>query len=495
MRELTMLLAAVLVLSGLSSALAAPLKVCMVSGSFEYDSDTSLTLFKEYLEAGYDVEVTFLKATSWTAIPGLEALDNCDVAFFFTRRLKVDGEQLERIKRYSNAGRPIVAARTASHGFQNALEFDKEVLGGNYHGHFGNGPTTKTVFAKGAENHPVLDGVMPIHSRYSLYKNEPIAEDTQPLMRGATPFSDGYQPVTWTRVHNGGRVFYTSLGGVGDFENNSFKRMLANALFWTAERDVARKPLPDVPRRSKPEGTLILKLRTRTEEDNWAEKTIEKEIPVAEVAVLICDMWDKHWCTFASERCEEIAKRINTVLEAARGKAVQIVHAPSGTMDFYIDTPQRRRMEFAPKVDPPEPLDISDPPLPIDDSDGGCPDDEVQYSAWTRQSPHIEIGEFDGISDDGREVYSFMQQEGIKHLIIMGVHTNMCVLGRSFAIRQMTRWGVQCYLVRDLTDTMYNPAKPPHVSHDEGTELVIQHIEKYWCPSLLSKDLVAALPQ
>jgi hypothetical protein len=57
----------------------------------------------------------------------------------------------------------------------------------------------------------------------------------------------------------------------------------------------------------------------------------------------------------------------------------------------------------------------------------------------------------------------------------------------------MTRWGVKCILVRDLTDAMYNPAQAPHVSHADGTELVIEYIEKYWCPSTVSKDLMAAL--
>jgi hypothetical protein len=81
----------------------------------------------------------------------------------------------------------------------------------------------------------------------------------------------------------------------------------------------------------------------------------------------------------------------------------------------------------------------------------------------------------------------------MKNLLIMGVHTNMCVLGRTFAIRQMTRWDVRCVLVRDLTDTMYNPRMRPFVSHDEGTELVIQHVEKYLCPTLTSQDLLTAL--
>ena len=57
------------------------------------------------------------------------------------------------------------------------------------------------------------------------------------------------------------------------------------------------------------------------------------------------------------------------------------------------------------------------------------------------------------------------------------------------------KWGLNCALVRDLTDTMYDPKMPPKVAHDEGTELVVQHIEKYWCPSLLSTNLVSGLPQ
>ena len=37
---------------------------------------------------------------------------------------------------------------------------------------------------------------------------------------------------------------------------------------------------------------------------------------------------------------------------------------------------------------------------------------------------------------------------------------------------------------------MYDPRQPPYVSHTRGTELVIEHIEKYWCPSIESADLM-----
>jgi hypothetical protein len=162
-------------------------------------------------------------------------------------------------------------------------------------------------------------------------------------------------------------------------------------------------------------------------------------------------------------------------------------------MGFYADSPARQRMIEVPQIEPPPSLERLDPPLPIDDSDGGSDTGEKPWhKAWTRQHPAIEIDpRSDGLTDSGREVYSYMQHRGIAHLILMGVHTNMCVLNRSFAIKQMVRWGVSVVLARDMTDAMYNPAMPPYVSHEQGTELVIGYIEKFWCPTIHSRDLLA----
>jgi hypothetical protein len=129
--------------------------------------------------------------------------------------------------------------------------------------------------------------------------------------------------------------------------------------------------------------------------------------------------------------------------------------------------------------------------LPIDDSDGGSDTGETGwYTAWTRQHPDIRIADEDLISDDGAEIYSAICDAKINTVAITGVHTNMCVLNRSFGIKNLVRWGVDTVLVRDLTDAMYNPAMPPYVSHRRGTELVIEHIEQYWCPTITSSELL-----
>jgi nicotinamidase-related amidase len=218
------------------------------------------------------------------------------------------------------------------------------------------------------------------------------------------------------------------------------------------------------------------------------------QIDPKKTAVVVCDMWDDHWCKSAAARCGELAKKADPVLKACRDRGMTIVHAPSDCMTFYVDHPARKRMLAVKKVALPKEKEITCPPLPIDDSDGGCDDDKPvkSFKAWTRQHAAIAIDpERDYVSDNGHEVYSMMKEKGITTLIVLGVHTNMCVLNRTFAIKQMVKWGVEVYLVRDLTDAMYNPKMRPNVSHERGTELVIEFIERYWCPTIESKQLLA----
>jgi nicotinamidase-related amidase len=248
---------------------------------------------------------------------------------------------------------------------------------------------------------------------------------------------------------------------------------------------------------------LRTKLRRSGEDGTEVFDTVEAAAswPSAETAIVVCDMWNQHWCRGATARVEELAPRMNEVLHRARERGVFIIHAPSGTLTFYADTPQRCLAQEAPAAHPPDTIDAinawhsldpaKEPPLPIDDSDGGC--DDVPpcpaHYPWTRQHATLDIAMGDAISDQGDEVYNLLRHRGITRVIVMGVHTNMCVLGRPFSIRRLVSLGFQVALMRDMTDTMYNSRMTPYVDHFRGTDLVIEHIEKYWCPTLTSADL------
>jgi len=216
-------------------------------------------------------------------------------------------------------------------------------------------------------------------------------------------------------------------------------------------------------------------------------------------AVVVCDMWDKHWCPSAAARVVEMAPRVDRLLTELRRRGVLIIHCPSGTMEFYADTPQRRRAQQAPPVETAVPLrgwchlDVErEGRLPIDDSKGGCNTPGVRpKKVYTRQIASIHIAPDDAVAD-GVDVFYLMRQRGIENVMILGVHTNMCVLGRPFGIRQMVYQGMNVALVRDLTDAMYDPRQWPYVSHFRGTELVIEHIEAHWCPTITSADVLGA---
>jgi type 1 glutamine amidotransferase len=198
-----------------------------------------LGIFSDYLRKSYSVErnqpfdTAMIIYKSEDDAQSLKPIETADVILVFTRRLNTEGEELERFKAYCAQGRPIVGVRTASHAYQSWLAFDKEVLGGNYQGHYGSGPIVQVEVNNSAKEHPVLQGVSSFKSYGSLYKNMPIASDATLLLVGRT--EEQTEPLAWARLNRGGRVFYTSLGHQRDFkEEKNFLRLLANGIFWAA---------------------------------------------------------------------------------------------------------------------------------------------------------------------------------------------------------------------------------------------------------------------
>jgi nicotinamidase-related amidase/type 1 glutamine amidotransferase len=239
----------------------------------------------------------------------------------------------------------------------------------------------------------------------------------------------------------------------------------------------------------------------------------------AQTALIVCDMWDLHHCHQAVLRGKELTPALERVLANARARGVTIIHAPSGCVDTYASHPARQRTLATPisknvpdgmtqwcyKI-PQEEAGV----YPIDQSAGG-EDDELQEHAdwaaeltklgrdpkapWKSQCDGLTIDPArDFISDRGDEVWSILEAKGIKHVILTGVHTNMCVLGRPFGLRRMVQAGVSTVLMSDMTDTMYDPRCSPFVSHFTGTDLIVDHIERHVCPTITSDQLLGGEP-
>lgn len=268
---------------------------------------------------------------------------------------------------------------------------------------------------------------------------------------------------------------------------------------------------------------IALKLRSRQETASGSGRfhTVHRDEvwDGRQTAVIVCDMWDLHDCLNAVRRTTEMAPRMNSVLKEARRRGAIIIHAPSSCMDTYQQHPARLRARNTPRSED-LPKDIGswcyripseeNGTYPIDQSDGGSDDDPAEHAEWLKkltamgrnpkapwksQTDLLDIDrERDFISDSGEEIWSILEQHNRDNVILMGVHTNMCVLGRPFGLRQMARNGRNVVLMRDMTDTMYNPAMRPYVSHFTGTDLIVEHIEKWVCPTITSDQLLGGKP-
>ncbi len=266
--------------------------------------------------------------------------------------------------------------------------------------------------------------------------------------------------------------------------------------------------------------TLNTRHRVKDASGHWAVSQQKVLWNAKETAVIVCDMWDLHHCKNAVGRVGEMTPRMNNFLNKARKNGSFIIHAPSSCTGFYDGHPSRQRALNAPKAkNYPKAIESwcnwidkveEQQGYPIDHSDGGEDDDPTEHAAWAkhlseigrnprspwkRQVEGIDIDpKYDAISDNGFEIWNLLEARKIKNVMLVGVHTNMCVLGRPFGLRNMTRNGKNVLLVRDLTDAMYNPARWPYVNHFRGTELVVEHIEERVCPTTTSDQLLGGKP-
>ena len=135
---------------------------------------------------------------------------------------------------------------------------------------------------------------------------------------------------------------------------------------WVSPLTAAEKPAEPtkdvkteaLAKRPRVPGRLSVTLRDRqkTSAGKVRERTRKVEWTAAEAAVIICDMWNGHYCLLAAQRVDAMAPRMNRVITAARAHGMLIIHAPSGCMDVYAKTAHRWRMKLAPAAKPPIPL-------------------------------------------------------------------------------------------------------------------------------------------
>merc|ERR1712217_92651 len=191
---------------------------------------------------------------------------------------------------------------------------------------------------------------------------------------------------------------------------------------------------------------------------------------------------------------------MNQTLAAARALGIHIIFAPSDCQNYYTTNPARKNVFALPNVTVPEWKPKKVPQMPLDTShNAGCDVNSPQGSPWTHQIDTLTITDKDFLitSVEGQaeqELINVIRNQSIKNLIYMGVHENMCIVDRPFAIQKVVSWGWDATIVavvRELTDVMYTPQDRPYVSHEDGVKLQTAWIEKFLVSSMSMYDILA----
>ena len=189
-------------------------------------------------------------------------------------------------------------------------------------------------------------------------------------------------------------------------------------------------------------------------------------------ALVICDVWDTHWCATARAQADELAPRIDRAAAAVRRDGGVVIHAPSQTDPFYeASVPYRRAKDLArPLVPQRRPPLVG---LPVYDTcpcDPPCPPPDETGAAWPwpwrRQHEAIQIADTDFIAcDDGDVVHGIVAPVGFA-VALCGLHLDRCILDRPFGAKALWAAGIDVVILEDLTEP----------THPSDRQLVLDRI-------------------
>ncbi len=265
--------------------------VVLIAADQEYRSEQSLPMLAGVLSQRHGFDCTVLFSVNekgevdptlpapfkkedkrkYHKIPGLEKLADADCVIWLSRFMQLPDDQLKHFHDYFDSGKPLIALRTANHGFWRGTRYFKdgkqvslrEMLGGSFMGHHGgwHRESTRGEIVKENKSHPILKGVSDIWGPSDVYRchNEksPMPEGCKTLVLGQ-PLIDLNEdskpnirkqplPIAWTKTWKGNqgkesKIFHFTMGSAKDFENEGVRRMTVNAVYWGLGLDASIDP-------------------------------------------------------------------------------------------------------------------------------------------------------------------------------------------------------------------------------------------------------------
>ena len=189
--------------------------VVLIAGDEEYRSEEAMPMLGKLLAERHgftctvlfsqNPETTEIDPTNQTNIPGMHLLEKADLVILGLRFRELPDQDMKYFDDYFKAGKPFIALRTSTHGFNYSRHkdspyakysfnakgdwqggFGQEVLGEtwvNHHGHHGK-ESARGLIVKENAQHPVMIGVDDVWGPTDVYGVTHLPGDAKVLMQG-----------------------------------------------------------------------------------------------------------------------------------------------------------------------------------------------------------------------------------------------------------------------------------------------------------------------
>ena len=230
-------------------------------------------------------------------------------------------------------------------------------------------------------------------------------------------------------------------------------------------------------------------------EANTRAAWLEWKIPVSQTALVLVDVWQRHYIKDPEYRAEEIInKKLLPLLVSLRKSGVKIIHAPSPevavTHPNWIKMQSREQIYSKHDEWPPEEFLSSTGAfkpfaMPYE------PMEEVRSKmAPLTFHPKVLPLKDEPVVANGIELHEYLKKNKLLFILYAGFNTNACIINRDYGTTRMRDRGYKIILVRDCTTGMESKETQATMAQTNGT---ILNLEMFGCFTVTSAEITEGL--
>jgi nicotinamidase-related amidase len=222
---------------------------------------------------------------------------------------------------------------------------------------------------------------------------------------------------------------------------------------------------------------------------DWLEKNtsyahLDWAIPLSQSALVLVDVWQRHYLKDTEERSEIIIQdKLLPLITTCRQHHMPIIHAPSLPVarEHPNWTNLIEKSEMTKQRDdwPPTDFRTLTGPYKTYQRPFEPREEERQQLPELTFHPDIQPLSNEPVIGTGEELHRLCKRENILFLFFAGFNTNACILSRDYGTLQMSNRGYQVILIRDCTTGMESADTYTTLAQTHGAILLLEMFGQY----------------